>query len=97
MSAAQTAARSLGKEMPVFRASNERELDTAFATMVQQQTDALVVASDQEAARSLGVQIHVVRASTVDDFDTAFSILVQQKDGGLFHANDAFSSASDDH
>jgi putative tryptophan/tyrosine transport system substrate-binding protein len=46
MSAAQTAARSLGKEMPVFRASNERELDTAFATMVQQQTDALVVASD---------------------------------------------------
>jgi putative ABC transport system substrate-binding protein len=46
MSAAQTAARSLRKEMPVFRASNERELDTAFATMVQQQTDALVVASD---------------------------------------------------
>jgi len=46
MSAAQTAARSLGKEMSVFRASNERELDTAFATMVQQQTDALVVASD---------------------------------------------------
>src|SRR5215472_14108407 len=46
MSAAQTAARSLGKEMPVFRASNERELDTAFATMVQQKTDALVVASD---------------------------------------------------
>jgi putative ABC transport system substrate-binding protein len=46
MSAAQTAARSLRKEMPVFSASNERELDTAFATMVQQQTDALVVASD---------------------------------------------------
>jgi len=46
MSAAETAARSLRKEMPVFRASNERELDTAFATMVQQQIDALVVASD---------------------------------------------------
>ena len=46
MTAAQTAARSLGKEMPVLRASNERELDTAFATMAQQQVGALVVASD---------------------------------------------------
>ena len=46
MRAAQAAARSLGKEMPVIRASNERELDAAFTTMAQQQTDALVVASD---------------------------------------------------
>ena len=46
MRAAQTAARSLGKEMLVLRASNERELDAAFTTMAQQQTDALVVASD---------------------------------------------------
>jgi putative ABC transport system substrate-binding protein len=46
MSDAQTAARSLGKEMPVLSASNESEIDTAFATMVQQQTGALVVASD---------------------------------------------------
>jgi putative ABC transport system substrate-binding protein len=46
MRAAQTAARSLGKEMTVVRASHEREIDTAFATMVQRQTGALVVASD---------------------------------------------------
>jgi putative ABC transport system substrate-binding protein len=46
MRAAQTAAHSLGKEMPVFRASNERELDTAFATMAQQSVGALLVASD---------------------------------------------------
>jgi putative ABC transport system substrate-binding protein len=32
--------------MPVFKASNERDLDAAFATMVQQQVSALVVASD---------------------------------------------------
>jgi len=46
MSAAQTAARSLGKEMPVLNARNESEIDTAFATMSQQQAGALVVASD---------------------------------------------------
>jgi putative tryptophan/tyrosine transport system substrate-binding protein len=46
MRAAQTATRSLGKEMFVLRASNERELDAAFTTMAQQQTGALVVASD---------------------------------------------------
>jgi putative tryptophan/tyrosine transport system substrate-binding protein len=46
MRAAQTAARSLGKEILVVRASNERELDAAFTTMAQQQTGALVVASD---------------------------------------------------
>jgi putative ABC transport system substrate-binding protein len=37
MRAAQTAAHSLRKEMAIFRASNERELDTTFATMAQQQ------------------------------------------------------------
>ena len=46
MSAAHTAARSLRKEMLVFRARNEPELDAAFITMAQQQTGALVVASD---------------------------------------------------
>ncbi|MGC1639300.1 MAG: ABC transporter substrate binding protein [Pseudolabrys sp.] len=46
MRAAQTAARSFGKEVLVLRASNESELDTAFATMAQQQVGALVVGSD---------------------------------------------------
>jgi putative ABC transport system substrate-binding protein len=46
MNAAQTAIRSLGREMLVLRASNEPELDVAFTTMAQQQIGALVVASD---------------------------------------------------
>jgi putative ABC transport system substrate-binding protein len=46
MQAAEAAARSLGKEIPIFRASNESELDTAFTMMVQQRVSALVVASD---------------------------------------------------
>jgi len=46
MQAAETAARSLGKKMPVFEASSEPGLDATFATMGQQQIGALVVASD---------------------------------------------------
>jgi putative ABC transport system substrate-binding protein len=46
MTTAQTAVRSLGKEMLFLKASNEGELDAAFTTMAQQQVGALVVASD---------------------------------------------------
>jgi putative tryptophan/tyrosine transport system substrate-binding protein len=46
MKAAETAAVSLGKEMLIFRAGSESEFEAAFATMVQQQRDALLVASD---------------------------------------------------
>jgi len=46
MRAAETAAMSLGKEMLTFRASSEGEFEVAFATMVQQRRDALLVASD---------------------------------------------------
>ena len=46
MRAAQSAAASLGKEMTVVNASNERELDAAFAAMHQQHANALLVASD---------------------------------------------------
>ena len=45
MRAAQTAARSLGIEIQVLRASNEREIDTAFAIMAQHQARALVIGS----------------------------------------------------
>jgi ABC-type uncharacterized transport system substrate-binding protein len=46
MSTAETAARSLGQEMLVLRASSERELDSAFATMAQHRAGASLVASD---------------------------------------------------
>jgi putative ABC transport system substrate-binding protein len=46
MNAAQMAARSMGQEVMVLRASSERELDTAFATTAQQGGGALLVASD---------------------------------------------------
>jgi len=46
MSAARTAAISLGKELLILRASSEGEIETAFGTMTQQRRDALLVASD---------------------------------------------------
>jgi putative ABC transport system substrate-binding protein len=44
--AVQIAARTLGKEILVFNASSESELDNAFASMAQQQVGALVGGSD---------------------------------------------------
>jgi ABC-type uncharacterized transport system substrate-binding protein len=46
LSAVQEAARSLGTEIAVLNASNESELDAAFAVMAQRQVGALVGASD---------------------------------------------------
>jgi putative ABC transport system substrate-binding protein len=46
MEAAQMAARSLRKEMLVFNASSETELDAAFASMAQQRVGALIGGSD---------------------------------------------------
>ena len=46
MATVETAAASLGNEILVLRASSEGELDVAFATMAQQQRDALLVAAD---------------------------------------------------
>ena len=42
----QEAARSLGLQLDVLKAGTERELDTAFASLVQQRTSALVIAND---------------------------------------------------
>jgi len=42
----QTAARSLGEQILVLNANSDREFDTAFATIAQQQVAALLVASD---------------------------------------------------
>ena len=46
MSAAQAAANSLGKEMLVLRASNDGEIDAAFAIMMQQRGGVLLGGSD---------------------------------------------------
>jgi len=46
MRAAQEAAHSLGIELLVLRASNEREIDTAFAIMAQRQVRALIIGSN---------------------------------------------------
>src|SRR5215470_13414826 len=43
---AETAAHTLGLQLVVFRASNEREIDTAFAMLVRQRLIALLVAGD---------------------------------------------------
>src|SRR5215472_17208015 len=42
----QTIARSLGQQILVLNANSDREFDTAFATIAQQQVAALLVASD---------------------------------------------------
>jgi putative tryptophan/tyrosine transport system substrate-binding protein len=42
----QGAARSLGKHLYVLNASTEKEIDTAFATLVQQRAEALIVGGD---------------------------------------------------
>jgi len=41
----QNAARTLGKQIQVLRASTESELDNGFATLAQQRPDALIVAA----------------------------------------------------
>ena len=42
----ETAARTMGQELRIVAASNEREIDAGFATLAQQHIDALVVATD---------------------------------------------------
>src|SRR5262245_36142522 len=42
----QTGARTLGRELPILTASTEAEIDSAFAALVQQRANALIVAGD---------------------------------------------------
>ena len=42
----ETAARTIGTELRIVNASNERDLDAGFATLAQQHVDALIVSTD---------------------------------------------------
>lgn len=44
--AVEAAARAVGQQINILNASNEREIDTAFATLVQRRDDALLVMGD---------------------------------------------------
>ena len=44
--AVQAAARAIGRKILVLHASNERDIDTVFGTLAQQQVDALLVSAD---------------------------------------------------
>jgi putative ABC transport system substrate-binding protein len=46
LSDVQTAARALGKQLHILRASTEAEIDTAFATLARAGVQALLVAAD---------------------------------------------------
>jgi ABC-type uncharacterized transport system substrate-binding protein len=46
LAAVQDVGRSTGQQMRILRASSEQELDTAFANIVQEQLQALIVAAD---------------------------------------------------
>jgi putative ABC transport system substrate-binding protein len=87
----QEAARTLGLQLRVLRASSERDIDAVFATLVQQRADALLVANapffisrrDQivaQAARNALPAIYFFR-----DFITA---------GGLMSYGPSFTNVS---
>ena len=46
LAALENAAQTIGQRIAVFRASNDAELDSSFASLVQQQVDAVLVAAD---------------------------------------------------
>jgi putative ABC transport system substrate-binding protein len=76
----ETAARTLGLQLVVVRATNEREIDAAFATLVQQRAMALLVFSDQYLYSRRG---QIVLLATRHAIATSFSGRDQVAVGGL--------------
>src|SRR5215471_18948630 len=77
----QTAARSLGLQLHVLHASTERDLDTAFATLVRLRAGALVIGSDpfftsrSEQLAALTVRHAVPAAYEYRDFVAAGGLI----------------------
>ena len=76
----ETAARILGLRLVVVRATNEREIDAAFATLVQQRSMALLVFSDQYLYSRRG---QIVLLATRRAIATSFAGREQAAAGGL--------------
>ena len=76
----ETAARTLGLQLVVVRATNEREIDAAFATLVEQRAMALLVFSDQYLYSRRG---QIVLLATRYAIATSFSGRDQVAVGGL--------------
>ena len=76
----ETAARTLGLQLVVVRATNEREIDAAFATLVEQRAMALLVFSDQYLYSRRG---QIVLLATRHAIATSFSGRDQVAVGGL--------------
>ena len=76
----ETAARTLGLQLVVVRATNEGEIDAAFVTLVQQRAMALLVLSDQYLYSRRG---QIVLLATRHAIATSFSGRDQVAVGGL--------------
>jgi putative ABC transport system substrate-binding protein len=74
------AARAMGIEVRIFRAGTSREIDTAFATMVQERVDALYV-GNETFFNSRRVQL--VHRATLHKLPTAYSQRQYAEVGGL--------------
>ena len=76
---AQDAARRFNLKLVVMNASNEREIDAAFATFAQQKIGALVVASDpflfSRRAQIVSLAAHYPVAAMYREFATAGGLM----------------------
>jgi putative ABC transport system substrate-binding protein len=87
---AQKAARTLGLQLIVVRASSEREFDTAFATLVQQRAGALVVGAD---AFFLGLRDQLVALAGRHALPTIYAQREYAAAGGLMSYGTDLASA----
>jgi putative ABC transport system substrate-binding protein len=88
---AQAAARTLGLQLLVLRASNEREIDAAFAILAQQRSVALLVAADAYLNRPQSPLVVLVRRHGIP---TSFPNRDYVVSGGLMSYGTDWSNSS---